>query len=74
MSSTESTDDRTIAYRAASTPTASTRSSIVMTVPARLLIRTGLPSLTRFTICPISTSTTAGSSPSAAAAALRRPM
>ena len=47
---------------------------MVMTVPARLLIRTGLPSLTRFTIWPISTSTLSGSSPSAAAAALSRAM
>ena len=38
----ESADERASAYRAASTPTASTRSSIVTTVPARLLIRTGL--------------------------------
>ena len=45
-----------------------------MTVPARLLIRSGTPSLTRLTICPISTSTTSGSSPSAAAAALSREM
>ena len=37
----ESTDERISAYRAASTPIASTRSSRVMTVPARLLIFTG---------------------------------
>ncbi len=61
-------------YRAASTPMASTRSSSVMTVPARLLIRTGWPSRTRLTICPISTSTVAGSSPSEAAMALSRAM
>ena len=36
-----------------------------MTVPARLLIRTGWPSRTRLTIWPISTSTVSGSSPSA---------
>ncbi len=45
---------------------------MVITVPARLDIRTGLPSLTRLTIWPISTSTVAGSSPKAAAAAFRR--
>ena len=66
--------ERISAYRAASTPIASTRSSRVMTVPARLLIRTGWPSRTRLTICPISTSTVSGSSPSAAAAALSRAM
>jgi hypothetical protein len=47
---------------------------MVTTVPARLLIRIGVPSRTRLTICPISTSTTAGSSPNAAAAALSRAM
>ena len=41
MSIGVSTDDRIREYRAASTPMASTRSSSVMTVPARLLIRTG---------------------------------
>ena len=69
-----STELRISTYRAASTPMASTRSSRVMTVPARLLIRMGWPSRTRLTICPISTSTVAGSSPSAAAAALSRAM
>ncbi len=43
MSIGESTEERASAYRAASTPTASTRSSRVTTVPARLLIRTGCP-------------------------------
>ncbi len=69
-----STEERISAYRAASTPMASTRSSRVITVPARLLIRTGWPSRTRFTICPMSTSTVSGLSPSAAAAALSRAM
>ena len=74
MSIGVSTDERINEYRAASTPMASTRSSSVMTVPARLLIRTGWPSRTRLTIWPISTSTVAGSSPTAAAMALSRAM
>src|SRR6476660_5119159 len=50
------------------------RSSSVTTLPARFPIRTGRPSLTRLTNCPISTSTALGSSWSAAAAAFSRPM
>ena len=71
----ESADERASAYRAASTPTASTRSSMVTTVPARLLIRTGAPSLTRLTIWPMRISRlTPGSSPKAAQIAIMRPM
>ncbi len=63
MSSTWSTLERVSVYRAASTPTASTRSSSVMIVPARLDIFTGSPSRSRFTSWPMSTSTVSGSSP-----------
>ena len=72
MSMLESTEKRVSEYRAASTPTASTRSSMVTTLPARLDIRTGTPSLTRLTIWPMRTSTRSGASPRAAAAALSR--
>ncbi len=69
-----STEYRISAYREASTPSASIRSSSVITVPARLLIRTGWPPCTRLTIWPIITSTVSGSSSNAAAAALSRAM
>ena len=70
----ESADERASAYRAASTPTASTRSSMVTTVPARLDIRTGWPSLTRLTSWPMRISRlTSGVSPNAAQTAIMRP-
>ncbi len=70
----ESDDDRTRAYRPASTPTASTRSSIDTIVPARLDIRTGSPPDTRLTIWPMMISRlTPGSSPKAAHIAIIRP-
>ena len=48
---------------------------MVTTVPARLLIRTGAPSLTRFTSCPMRISRfTPGVSPNAAQIAIMRPM
>ena len=59
-----SIEERASAYRAASAPIASTRSTSLTTVPARLLIRTGSPSWTRLTSWPIRISRCAsGSSP-----------
>ena len=74
MSISSRLEERASAYRAASTPTASTRSSRVITVPARLLIRTGCPSRVRVTICPMRISRlTPGVSPKAAHIAIIRP-
>ena len=73
MSTCESIELRTRAYRPASTPTASTRSSRVTTVPARFDMRTGSPSRTRLTSWPIRISRfTYGTSPNAFVMAMRR--
>ena len=72
-----STEALTSEYRAASTPTISTRSSIVTTFPARLDMRTGSPPRTRLTNWPMRMSMFRPGpavSPKARAIAYMRPM